>query len=306
MSQSKTNIVHLFILCSLAVAQPLFDQLSHNAEFFVARGSNPVDIVVLVALLCVVLPAVFAGIELAACRINKTAGNIVHGFFVTILISLIVLPILKRFENSPYVLVALALLAGGGIAILKHRVQAAGMLLTFLFPALLLVPGMFLFSDPISGILTGGSSVAGMQPIQATAPVVMVIFDELPLISLLDEKAMIDPVRYPNFARLMRESYWFRNTSTVATLTPTALPAILTGCYPGEKRLPTYRDYPNSLFSLLGGSYKMKVIESATRLFPPGLPNRLETPGSICTQDAIYGSGSIRRLSSDCASDRIH
>jgi len=278
MSANKTHIVHLFVLTCLAIAQPLFDQLSHNAEFFVARGSNPLDILVLVALLCVALPGVLVGLELLAGRINTTAGTVVHAFFVTILIALIILPILKRFEIDPYVLVFLALIAGGGISILQQRQQAARMMLTFLSPALIIVPGMFLLSDPISGILTGGSAVTGLQPVNATAPVVMVIFDEFPLISLLDDKAMVDPVRYPNFARLMRESYWFRNTSTVATLTPAALPAILTGCYPAEKHLPTARDYPNSLFSLLGGSYKMKVIESATRLFPPGLPNRLETP----------------------------
>ncbi len=277
-ARKNAQPLHLFVLTCLAVAQPLFDQLSHNAEFFVARGSSPVDILVLVFLLCILLPAVLAGFELVAGRISKTAGSAVHSFFVSILIASIVLPILKGMEAPPFVLVVLALLTGGGIAILQHQVQAVRMMLTFLSPAILLVPGMFLLSDPISRILTSGSAVTGIQPVNATAPVVMVIFDELPLISLLDEKAMVDPVRYPNFARLMRESYWFRNTSTVATLTPAALPAILTGCYPEEKRLPTARDYPNSIFSLLGGSYKMKVIESATRLFPPGLPNRLETP----------------------------
>ena len=54
----------------------------------------------------------------------------------------------------------------------------------------------------------------------------MVIFDELPLTSLMDEKRQIDPVRYPNFAALADDGYWFRNATTVTDYTVQAVPAI--------------------------------------------------------------------------------
>ena len=39
--------IHLLVLWSFAVAQPLFELLSDNAEFFVARGNTRADILLL-------------------------------------------------------------------------------------------------------------------------------------------------------------------------------------------------------------------------------------------------------------------
>ena len=89
----------------------------------------------------------------------------------------------------------------------------------------------------------------------ATPPVVIAIFDQLPLISLLDADGRIDPALYPHFAALTSESTWFRNASAVAEYTSFALPAILTGNYPELGRLPVAADYPENLFTLLVGRY---------------------------------------------------
>ena len=65
-----------------------------------------------------------------------------------------------------------------------------------------------------------------------TPPIVVVVFDQLPLISLLDRDGRIDGTLYPNFAALSRDAAWFRNASAVGDMTNWALPAILTGNYP--------------------------------------------------------------------------
>ncbi|MEE8349101.1 MAG: sulfatase-like hydrolase/transferase, partial [Acidobacteriota bacterium] len=101
-------------------------------------------------------------------------------------------------------------------------------------------------------------------------PLVFVIFDELPLVSLLDENQAIDAVRYPNFAELAARSHWYRNATTVSDSTLVSIPAILTGRYPQlhDARLPTLDDFPLNLFTLLEGSHQLSVSENATQLSP--------------------------------------
>ena len=101
----------------------------------------------------------------------------------------------------------------------------------------------------------------------------MVIFDELPLVSLLDGNQQIDPILYPNFAALSRSATWYRNATTVSESTLNSVPAIVDGHYPRPvlQRLPNAEDHPLSLFRLLGSSYRLNVVENNTRLCPDDL-----------------------------------
>ena len=54
---------HLAVLSTFALAQPLFDLLSDNPEFFAARGSTAGDIVLFAILLVVVPPALLLAVE---------------------------------------------------------------------------------------------------------------------------------------------------------------------------------------------------------------------------------------------------
>ena len=101
------------------------------------------------------------------------------------------------------------------------------------------------------------------------APVVMVVFDEFPLTSLLDRDGRIDRVRYPSFATLAARSTWYSRATTVFDSTTHAVPAILDGRRPREGSLPTLAQHPRNLFTLLGGSYRLNVSEEATHLCPP-------------------------------------
>ena len=49
--------VHLFVLSAFALAEPLFDLLGKNAEFFGARGSTSWDVVLFALTLLFVPPA---------------------------------------------------------------------------------------------------------------------------------------------------------------------------------------------------------------------------------------------------------
>ena len=101
----------------------------------------------------------------------------------------------------------------------------------------------------------------------------MVVFDEFPLASLLDENGQIDAALYPSFAALSRSATWYRNATTVSDGTLTAVPAILDGRLPTPEnpRLPNAAGHPKTLFTMLGGSYRLHVIENNTRLCPEPL-----------------------------------
>ena len=90
---------------------------------------------------------------------------------------------------------------------------------------------------------------------------------------------------FPNFARLARESTWYRNATTVDDLTTEAVPAQLTGERPRDGQLPTTRDHPRSLFTLFERSHALTVVEPITDLCPerlcgesrPGTADRLRS-----------------------------
>lgn len=107
--------------------------------------------------------------------------------------------------------------------------------LSFMSIAVVLTPITFLSDHTIRTFLSTpeAQDYSLISDNEELPNVVMIIFDELPLISLLDEKSLVDDVRYPNFARLAKSSHWFRNTSATHFATGSgALPSILTGWYP--------------------------------------------------------------------------
>lgn len=102
------------------------------------------------------------------------------------------------------------------------------------------------------------------------APVVVVVLDELPTVSLMDRRGRIDESLFPGFARLARSSTWYRNATTSETFTKEALPALLTGTYP-FRELGRSFDYPRNLFSLLGDRYEIRAANVRPGLCPPDL-----------------------------------
>jgi hypothetical protein len=106
------------------------------------------------------------------------------------------------------------------------------------------------------------------------APVVEVVFDELPTATLMDPSGMrIDAKRFPGFANLAAHSTWYRDNTTVADFTCRAVPAIETGIDPDYTTLPISSQQPHSIFTLLGGKYKFNVSEPVTNVCPPSLCN---------------------------------
>ena len=84
--------LHLGGLWALAFAQPLFDLLGRNAEFFVARGSTTGDILVLAFGYVLLPPLIGAGVVWGAGRIRPELGWGAMLALVALIVAGLVLP----------------------------------------------------------------------------------------------------------------------------------------------------------------------------------------------------------------------
>lgn len=261
--------LHLAGLSAFAVAQPLFDLLSRNVEFFAVRGSSRWDVVLFAVGLVLLPPLVLLGLEALAGLVDARAGTGLHLVFVAGLVGLFVLQAIRGLDVATLVLFGLSAAGGAGAALLYARARPARMLLSVVGVAPALFLGLFLLASPASRLVFAATPEPRLLPVAADAPVVMVVLDELPTVSLLRADGELDAVRYPSFARLAADGTWYRNATTVHEWTTGSVPAMLTGRLPSG--LPLLLDHPDNLFTLLGGSYDMRVLESQTHLCPPDL-----------------------------------
>jgi hypothetical protein len=275
------SFLHLAVLSAFALAQPLFNLLSDNPEFFAARGSTAVDVIVFAVLLVVLPPALGLALELLVGLAGPRARGVAHLMLVALLAAVVFVQALKdAVDAGDAVLIGLALGLGALAALLYARAEPVRSFMTVLSPAPLVFLVLFLFISPVSKITlseeASAKEIGGIKPI----PVVMVVFDELPSTSLLDESRQIDAERYPGFAQLAQDATWYRNAHSIYDSTAKAVPAIMDGDYPEKGVLPTSSEHPNSIFTLLGKSHLMNVSEEATTICPRDLCEdaRLDDP----------------------------
>jgi hypothetical protein len=285
--------VHLFVLWSFAVAEPLLELLGRNGEFFAARGSTGGEVVLFALLLAFVPPGLMLALEAV---IPRRARGFVHAALVSALVGLLVLEAIRGSTAPGWLLAALAGALGLGAATLYVRFAPARLLLTVLAPVPLLFLGLFLFHSDASQLTLSGTATASAATVRPNAPLVMVVFDELPVNSLLDRHGLVDPVRFPHFAALQRHSTWFANESVVSEGTLHGVPSLLTGRFPRPGELPVYHDHPRNLFTLFGRDAGLHVFETETHLCPP----------KLCHETQVSIGGQLGSLFSDTSVVYLH
>ncbi len=266
------NGLHLLALWAFALVQPLFDLLGRNADFFVARGSESGDIVAFALAVTLIPPALLFAIEALVGLVSLYARDWVHVIFIGLLTAIIALGFIKKiFDSSSAVLMPVALAIGIAAAVWYESEQTVRTFVTVLAAAPPLFLFLFLFTSPVHELVLTGEAKAEAARVDSKTPVVMISFDEFPVTSLERPDGSIDAVRYPNFARLATQATWFRNATTVADGTRWATPIVISGVLPKKDALPTFQDYPQNLFTALGGGYRLHVTEPVTRLCPKNL-----------------------------------
>jgi len=279
----------LLALTGLAITQPVLDVLGSSPETFVFRGVQGGQIV-LFALAVALVPAAVLWLGGFATTVLGTGVRVgVHVATVGALVGIAVLVAVRLADlarGGPALVLAVA--AGVGAALLYVQVSQARLFLLYLSPLPLLAVVLFCTSSSVSGLVTGGE-VDVVEEIDSTRPVVMLVLDEFPTAALLDADGGIDADQFPAFAELAEQATWFRNYTTHNAGTVQAVPSLLSGTLPTRGRAPLYTDWPDNLFTLLGGSYEMAVQESVTQLCPPDVCD--DAARTVTQRTAIDGEG---------------
>ncbi|MDG4766712.1 sulfatase-like hydrolase/transferase [Solwaraspora sp. WMMD406] len=290
-------LLELAALCGLVVAQPLLDVLGRSPDFFFFHGAGPASVLALVAIVVLVPPVLLWGVVLLTGLLGAPAARGTHLVVVGCLGALLAVQVgklLSGLRGAP--LTVFALLIGVGLAVAYARLTITRQVLRVAAVGPLAFVLLFVFASPSSAVLLGReTSDAPVRSIGPHPPVVMIILDEFPLVSLLDERGEIDADRVPNFAQLAAGSTWYRNATTVSGKTVNAVPAMLTGRYPTGELTPHYSQHPDNLFTLLGPTYQIEAWENVTQLCPPqhcrGRPgqDRGSLPVMLRETTALYG-----------------
>jgi hypothetical protein len=289
------DAAHIAALCGFAISQPLFNLLGKYPEFFVVRGSPRRDIVVFALAATLLPPAILIAVELAASLIDRRLRATVHLVFVCGLVTLIGLQAIKHlgYILTEFRSVIVILIAAAATA-LYWRIAALRSLLSWASVAPLIFLVLFLFDSPVEKLILPSSSHVSVADVSGHVPVVLVVFDEFPVASLMDKDENIDAVRYPNFARLAAGSNWYRNATSMSGGTERNVPAILTGQLPKPKLLPDFADHPRNIFTLLGRRYRLHVFETVTHLCPAALcSGDQRLPGFWDRMSSLYDDTSV-------------
>jgi hypothetical protein len=276
----------LFALCGFAIALPLLDLFGRNPGQFVFRGADRADVVVWALLVTFVPPVALWVVEAIVGLVLPRVRTVLHLVLVGGLAAAFVVQAMRSVVDG-VVLFVLASVVGVGAALLRERVTAARTWLAFASLAPLVFLGLFLVDSETATLLSADEPRAVDAGVGNPAPVVMLVFDELPLTALIDADGVIDAELYPNVAELAGDAHWFRNTTAVSSSTWYAVPSLATGRYPEDGTAPIAADHPESLFTLLGGAYEMNVTESVTRLCPTEICR--STLGGRGGLDALVG-----------------
>jgi Sulfatase len=279
------DFLHLCALAGFAIAQPLYDLLGQNPEFFVSHKASPGLIIGMVLVLSIGVALGLTLLELAACLVGEGVRRSLHWVLVFGLAFLTVLPPAQRLVDGPDLLiVGFALLIGFFFSVLYVRGQAVRLFLTVLSPVVVAFPLWFLLFTPIGRLVMPDAIEEKVEiAIHNPVPVVLVVLDEFNITALLDAEGRIDRVRFPNFAALAAQSHWFPNAVATYVETATAVSGILTGRQPraGIRLNPTATDHPQNLFTILGDRYRLNVVESVTRLCPLKLCKEEEAAADV-------------------------
>jgi Sulfatase len=276
-------------LAAFAFSRSTLDTFGRSPETFVARGADAVTIVAFGLVVAVVPAVTLALVGLAGRPLGPMVRRWVHLALVAAVGGLAVWQLGQTITDRPLEskrLILAGVVGGLVLALVRFRWPTSRTFLRLIGAASVIFLVQFLVMSPTADLVTGDASKLDDDVVGAVAAdlgddppdVVMLTFDALPTVSLLDGTGHIDADTFPNFARLADTSNWYRNNTSVAAFTWDAVPTLVTGRYrPGSDGRGAL-DAEN-LFTLLGGSYDMHVREAVTRMCAGNLCPRTDGAG---------------------------
>ena len=273
------QLLHLFTLWGFAIAYPIYEVIVHNQGFLVMYHASFQDITWVFVIFSFGLP-LFYYILLGLPTLFFAKLHLELLPFMLSVWSLLSLLTLKYLSTLPFLFEPYTIYVAFGFGFFLTAIYAqkakAREFVSYLAGAALLFPLIYLMmlkGTPSSTPVTlEAATKKGLQP----HPIVVVIFDELSLGSLLNEDQSLLTKEFPSFARLANIATWYRDASTVGEVTMTAVPAIASGLLPiSATTLPTYGEHPVNIFTVLKtAGYSVHADEFTTYLCPSSINER--------------------------------
>jgi hypothetical protein len=219
-----------FALTGMAIAQPLLDVTGKAPDFFLYHRAGRDQILAVIALI-VLVPAVCGWLceVIAALAGGERLQRLAHLAALAGLVTVLAIESGKKvLPVRGTRLVLAALLVGLAVAWAYARGPVLRLWLRYLSPAPLVFVLLFVTISPSSSLVlpahAGIRTAAPMRanPSKPLPPVVMIVFDEFPLMSLLDSRGEVDPRVYPSFAEVAAHSTWYRNATGIGGWKPYA------------------------------------------------------------------------------------
>lgn len=255
-------------LATLALAQPVFDAAASDFGLGVSGPSLSSGAGLwLGALGLTIVPAasLVVIVELGSLPFRRVAGRDprtpLYAVVVGLLAAVAVLFALGPLPDRPWAPVP-ALAAGVAVGRLWARRKAVQRLLALVGWVAPLAPLLFLSGPQVRPLWSAGGerdAAVAEERIGKAVPVVVVVFEELPLATLLDPRGEIEEALFPNLAGLSRVATWHRGAVTPAYEADAAVRALVTGRESAGDLV--LRGRRRHLFGLLRASHRAVIAE---------------------------------------------
>lgn len=252
-------------LGAVAFVAPVLDLYGDNPEVFVANRSSTTEIVVFGVGVALFVP-LLAWMVLA---IADAMGASRMAFRVLVVVFAVAAGLVISRQLQPDHTALAIVVAVVTAALMYWAVSNIHVLFIVASVAIPVAMAMFLGTSATARLIWEEPEVVeATVEVGNPAHLVMIQLDEMPLASIMETDGTINERLFPGFARLADEGTWYRNALSDSIATTQSVPAILTGVRGGEDASPSFVDHPDNLFTLLGGTYEMHVIEWVAELCP--------------------------------------
>ena len=282
---ARLQLLQLAGLSVMGITLPLMDRLASNAQYLILLDYSLVPVLTVAGLLFPGLPLLlWLSVQLSSRLLGSAAERGVFSVLVVLLAALCGMSAVRNLSVAldlqrngiPELLPAILVFgAACGVPWLNRRFTAVRQFLCLLAAGGLAVPLVLFSSAGVRWQLLGMSAreQAETEKLPRPVPIVMVVFDGLNGMTLLNAAGEIDRQRFPGFAELADRATVYRNATTVHARTDHALPAMLTSTLPLEEQTPVEADYSPGLFRRIFRThqYDMTVFEPLTRFCPAEL-----------------------------------
>ncbi|WP_441233633.1 sulfatase-like hydrolase/transferase [Bradyrhizobium sp. 930_D9_N1_4] len=271
-------LLHL-ALSAIAIPQPFYSVTGTTLNFFVAWRMSGIEFAAWILLIYAVPPLLTYLLVTLGSRLHRYLGRalafIVFATYIWLAVTNAVRQLARQapfIPGSEQIIAGAVLLALSGTLAwlllskpgLRGVVRLLGVM-TVVFPALMLLRGTEFGVIQLSRIPPPPKLDIASRP-----NVVLIVYDEFPLTTILDGDGLIDKEKFPNFHQLAQGSTWFADARSVSGETETAVPAIMSGRLTKGDAPATYGVYPKNIFYMLGASYNVLDLQTVTNLNPFG------------------------------------